>query len=382
MIINGIIITGIIIGIPFIIIGFKKLFIKDIKYWKISKGIDLPESVVFILIGGLFLYLPLISVYVITTRLNINPVIITDKNNIVEEKIQNLNEDVIKVEKEFKSFHDVFNFFNQGWVGSLIGLVGIILGGVGIFSYKISRSTAKPSYQKSSFRLIGRKENNLPKDVTVIFKRKEVDRLTKTTLILWNNGTEVLNGEDVISTDSLQISFTDGDNILSYKVLKQTKDVNNFELLKNEAFPHRLLINFSYLDPNDGIVLEILHDSKERYPEVTGTIRGLPKGFEDLGRVYPNRPVKVKHPLNILLSRPKLVFGGAIIVGLGMVIFGLLPQEIRDVLVTDSHENKYRIDQSLFFVILGIVYAAMPASILWIRRKKYPKQLEIEEVEP
>ncbi|WP_089724175.1 hypothetical protein [Candidatus Thiosymbion oneisti] len=283
-------------------------------------------------------------------------------------------------------WQDVFQFFNQGWVGSIIGIIGIILGGIGIFSYKISKSIAKPSYQKSSLRLLGRNDDNLPKDVTILFKGKEVDRLTKNTLILWNNGTEVLNGEDIISSDPLRISFKDGENILSYKILKKTKDVNGFQLKVKEESPHELYFNYSYLDPGDGVSIEVLHDSKERYPELKGTIKGLPKGFEDLGRVYtnsiPNRIIKPTSLIAILFGHRKLVFLWAILIGIGMIILGLLPQEIRDLLLTESGENKPKIDQSSLFVILGLFYAAMPASVLWLRRKKYPKLLEIEEIEP
>lgn len=281
---------------------------------------------------------------------------------------------------------DIFNFFNQGWVGSLIGLLGVVIGGIGIFSYKISKSSAKPSFQKSSLRLLGRNEDNLPEDVTVLFKGQEVDRLTKTTLILWNNGTEVLNGEDVVSDDPSKISFSDGTNILSYKVLKITKEVNKVEILKNEDSPSQLFVGFSYLDPNDGITIEILHGSIDRYPELKGSIKGIPNGFEDLGRVYPNKlplkGVKKKHPLFILLNRPKLVFAIAIIIGLGMVLFGLLPQEARDLILVEDNESKQKIDPSLFLITIGLLYAAMPASVLWLRRKKYPKSLEIEDDEP
>ncbi len=35
---------------------------------------------------------------------------------------------------------EIFEFFNQGWIGSLIGVIGIILGVIGIFSYRISKS--------------------------------------------------------------------------------------------------------------------------------------------------------------------------------------------------------------------------------------------------
>ena len=179
---------------------------------------------------------------------------------------------------------EIFTFFNQGWVGSLIGLIGIILGIIGIFSYKISKSIAKPSYQKSSLRLIGREEDNLPKDVKVTYKGNEVDRLTKTTLTIWNNGSETLDGNDVVDSDPLLISFEPNNRILSYKVIKRTKKANAFELVNFDNSPNKLGLKFEYLDPKDGVVIELLHDSEKRYPVFSGTVKGIPNGFVDQGK--------------------------------------------------------------------------------------------------
>lgn len=279
---------------------------------------------------------------------------------------------------------EILSFFNQGWVGSLLGLIGIIVGAAGVFSYKISKSTAKPTYQKLSLRLIGRDEDNLPKEVTVFFKGKEVDRLTKTTLILWNNGTEVLEGKDIIKPDLIQIAFDEGDNILTYSIIKKTKVVNNFELIKNEENPHKLTVNFDYLDPNDGVVLELLHDSNKRYPKITGTVKGLPNCFVDLGSIYSGK--QNKHKLRVgafLFKYSKIPFGVMIFIGFAMAIFGLIPQEARSVIflnLTGGHESKL-INKPMFFLILGFLYALPPVVILWSRRKKYPKQLECNEIE-
>jgi hypothetical protein len=281
------------------------------------------------------------------------------------------------------TMQELFSFFNQGWVGSLIGFVGIIVGAVGIFSYKISKSTAKLCFQKLSLRLLGRDEDNLPKEVTVLFKGEEVDRLTKTTLILWNNGTGVLEGNDVIPSDPIQIAFDNDDNILSYKILKRTKDVNNFRLIKNEDHPHQLMVNFDYLDPNDGVVLEMLHNSKKSYPKITGTIKGLPKGLVDLGTVRSSKQYKTRSPFAALLNHRKLIYGIAIFLGLSMAIFGLLPQELRENIFNNLRkpDDTMLTMEPIFLVVLGLLYASMPAFFLWSRRKKYPKQLEFDEVE-
>lgn len=285
---------------------------------------------------------------------------------------------------------NLFNFFNQGWVGSLIGILGFLLGAAGIFSYKISRSTAKPSYQKSSLRLLGRNENNLPRDVTVLFKGQEVDRLTKTTLIFWNNGTEVLSGENVVESDPICISLRDGETILSHKILKKTKDVNEIKITKDDENSKQIWVTFSYLDPGDGVTLELLHNSEDRYPEISGTIKGLPNGFEDLGQVYfdtiPIRLISSSKLLRIIFRRPKLTVILMMFVGIAMIVLGLLPQEARELLgvrsLTENSEDKLNVDTSWLFIIVGLVYIATSAPILWFWRKKYPKSLEIEEVEP
>jgi len=275
----------------------------------------------------------------------------------------------------------IFNFFNQGWVGSMIGVIGVVFGVIGMFSYKFSRSTAKPSYQKSSLRLLGRKEDNLPDDVSVLFKGTEVERLTKTTIVIWNNGTEVLSGEDIVESDLLRFSFPEGSNILSFNIIKNTRDTNDFFLSKDEGRNNELVINFSYLDPQDGATIEILHDSENRYPEIIGTIKGIPKGVEDLGRVYSNKPVNAKPRFNLIFLNRKLIFWTAIIMGLSLFILGLLPNGIVEIALNEKAiENKGSL--KIAFVITGALYTLLPASMLWYRREKYPKALKVDAIEP
>jgi hypothetical protein len=279
---------------------------------------------------------------------------------------------------------DILSFFNQGWVGSLIGLIGIILGAIGIFSYKVSKSIARPAYQKSSLQLIGREEDNLPDEVDVTYKGKRVDRLTKTKLILWNDGTETLDGDSVVKADPITIIFSDNTRILSHKILKRTKAVNNFEVIKDDEKQNCLILQFDYLDPKDGIVLEILHDSEKRYPEITGTIKGLKKCFSDLGQIYEMKDFKSKGIIGIIVDNYRLIFWLGVAIGLSFATFGLLPEEVRQYFekYLDSSQNvKSLSDYSAAYVIGGLLYAAMPASFLWSRRKKYPRSLEPLEAE-
>jgi len=245
-------------------------------------------------------------------------------------------------------------------------LIGVTLAS---FFYIKTRKVAKLAYQKSSIRLLGRDENNLPKEVTVHFQGKNVERLTKTTLILWNNGTEVLKGEQVVDKAPIKISFFRQDQILSCKIVKSTNEHNDLSASKDEANPHQSIIRFRYLNPKDGGVLELLHDSKEQDPTIEGEIMGVPKGFEDLGQYGYG---------NWMFDRIYLLDGVMMILSITMIAMVLsfpLTEETLKLDHIDVANSFFR----LILFCLGLVYGISSAVSLLARRRKYPKSLEIEK---
>lgn len=270
-------------------------------------------------------------------------------------------------------FQNIFNFFNQGWVGSLIGIIGIVLGIVGIFSFKVAKSSAKPVYQKSSLKLLGRQEDNLPPEVCVTYKGREVERLTKISIVIWNKGTEVLDGDCIVEADPITLKFPNGSQVLSYKLLKVSKETNGFSV--EQVSDSCLRINFKYLDPNDGATIELLHDSEQIYPDFQGTMKGIPKGVEDLGRVFTPRKSNLKFPLNMLLGNHRLFFGLPMLVGIGMFVGSFVPS-----LAMFSEDETQTVDWLM--LMFGAMYALVPAFALLHGRSKYPKSLEFQEIEP
>ena len=138
----------------------------------------------------------------------------------------------------------VFNFLNQNWISFLIGVIGIC---VAFYFYRASKRDSKPVYQYWALGILGKDEDNLPKDVSVKFQGIEVNRLNRTTMTFWNDGTKVLDGSDIVKADPLIISYPEGSKILSYKILRQTKEVNGFSLKLVPDKPNVLLIDFDYL---------------------------------------------------------------------------------------------------------------------------------------
>uniref|UniRef100_A6VSV1 Uncharacterized protein n=1 Tax=Marinomonas sp. (strain MWYL1) TaxID=400668 RepID=A6VSV1_MARMS len=177
----------------------------------------------------------------------------------------------------------IFTFFNQGWVGTLIGVVGIPVSAiVGYLIARYVRHKPKLVYQMNSLELLGEKESELPSDVTIFYQDQEVKRLKKTTIIFWNSGTAEFDGQNIVKSDPIRIEFSDGDNVLSYEVIKATTPSNEFKI---SISGKRNIINiqFDYLNPKDGAKIVILHDSDFFFPNIKGSLKGSAEGVLNFG---------------------------------------------------------------------------------------------------
>lgn len=272
----------------------------------------------------------------------------------------------------------LFDIFNQGWVGSLIGFVGIVIGILGIFSYRISKSSGKPTIQKYSLRIIGKEDTEVEDDIEILYKGTKVDRLTKTIIVFWNNGTETIDGKDVVPTDPITFSFSDGEKIISQKIVKSTREVNNPKVSTPVGADNSAVIEFDFLDPNDGFTIEFLHTDTKRYPNYSGTIKGVPSGIYDAGRVIADSMPTGKTPFGIIFKSRRKIMYLALIIGLVAFSIGFLPSSIYeyvDSIVKPSGSSGAF--ERWFFIIFGATYSSLAAFVLWSGRRKYPRKLEV-----
>ncbi len=223
-------------------------------------------------------------------------------------------------------------------------------------------------YQYWSLGILGKDEDNLPKDVSVKFQEIEVNRLNRTTMTFWNDGTKVLDGSDIVKADPLIISYPEGSKILSYKILRQTKEVNGFSLKLVPDKPNVLLIDFDYLDPKGGITCEIIHDSEKHDPEVLGSIKGIPSGFKALGKVHSHVGWSVfpffSNGFQKMFIR-KTTLWIMMLMGFLMSISGII------------WKDSIRLG-SFPLIVSGIIYILVPVLPLWLMRRRYPKHLEVD----
>lgn len=158
----------------------------------------------------------------------------------------------------------------------VFGIIGILIGLSGILVAWLKRPPSyRPCFQTSYLRLIG---GALPRDVSVYYKDEEVSRLSSVHVAFWNHGRKALKKTDVVRP--ITIAFDDGGRIVKHSVLRSNKEENevNIHTVGNTA----LKITFEYLDYKDGCIVEILHESGLRRPNLEGTIIENQRGILDL----------------------------------------------------------------------------------------------------
>jgi len=234
---------------------------------------------------------------------------------------------------------------NPGWVGSLIAFLGLIGLIVTFFLYRASRIGPRPVYQYQALRLIGRKGQALPEDVTVLFRDKKVQRLTKTYIVLWNSGRAVVNGDNIVADDPLRIVFSEGTEVLSARVINFTRESNKFRADINRDLANEVICNFDYLDAGDGAAIELVHTDDKRYPEVAGSIRGIPKGVLDWGKILfpmPSYFLQQMPTIFKIVNEPivfRIICVLAIFFGIFCIIYGFLKPPMPEFITSVSYTH-------------------------------------------
>lgn len=182
-----------------------------------------------------------------------------------------------------RSLDSILNILSKGWIGTIVGLAGIVLAVV--FYLRASRKP-RLAFQNNHVTLVGGGGAGFPDEVEIRFGGTVVPSVTTSTLVIWNCGDRTISGEDVVTSDPLRVEVSDGGKILKHRVHKQTRSVNGWNV--DQPSPNRLDLSFDYLDPSDGICLEITHSQPGSELRLAGTIKGIPAGLRrTLGRRPP-----------------------------------------------------------------------------------------------
>lgn len=264
----------------------------------------------------------------------------------------------------------VLDMLSPGWVGSLIGLVGIA---AAVVTYFLTRQRSRLAFRYAGERLLGLAGDGLPTDITVQYRGQQIPRLTRTLIVFWNAGEKSISGSDVVQSDPLRVNIEEDGAVLSATVLKTSRDVCQFQANMSADKQTQVNLGFEFLDAGDGAVVEILHTSEKRVADIEGTIRGLPKGLDNLGRITAIG--RVRRPFPFRGSPRKLGFAAALIGALAVFAALLVPW--------DSIPKLSAQDPPVRWVAAGAgaLYFLLGCALVVLTRRRYPPALHVEELE-
>jgi hypothetical protein len=251
----------------------------------------------------------------------------------------------------------VKTFLNPGWVGSLISLSGLI---AALIIYRASRVGARPVFQAKVLRLLSKENPALPSEVEVYYQGSPVPRLTRVHIIIWNSGTRLLRGTDIVQEDPLRFVVDSSGKILNASLVKTTRGTNKFAVSIVQDRPNELLCQFDYLDPGDGATIELLHTSERARPKCSGTIRAVPAGILDWGpsRTFTDAKYEARLARMMRSTQAYIPVFGAFLIAFGIYL-----------------NNWYARVPLLLF---GIIYL-LGGLFDWRSRRRAPRLLRLED---
>ncbi|MEV4079107.1 hypothetical protein AB0J43_02285 [Nonomuraea fuscirosea] len=262
---------------------------------------------------------------------------------------------------------DVFTWLSDVEWGLLVGIAGL---GLSIVLYMRGRKKPIPKYHTEEIRLIRGTDQLLPKNVVISYDDEPVDSLTKTIVTFWNGGRQTLGSELIASSDPLLLSLQEDQGvILRTRILKASRLVNRLSVESVDSRTARL--DFEFLDPGDGVAVEILHTGRSSSVIFSGTIKGLSGGpVEVTSAEFPFRSSNAAHQhpvrLNRLLRISLLATTGT--AGLLFASLGFI-----DLPLPKGERS------NLPFIIGGLLYVALGLGISWLGRRRIPKALVLSD---
>jgi hypothetical protein len=263
----------------------------------------------------------------------------------------------------------IIDFLSSGFTGSMLGIAGLIYA---VYTYRKSKIGKRLTSTRESIEIID-PDNESSEKIEITYEGIKVPRVIKSKIILWNSGNKTIDGNDNVEKDPIRVEFGSEDRIISSSIIKTTNQSNGAELNVKED-KRILFFSFDYLDPKDGVCIEVIHTEKRIRPKVTGKIKGMPDGIKSWS--ITNKKSKIQKIIFEKIN--KWVFASLTLL-LGIFIFsvGVLSMFNEDVrkgslILENSASSHY------FLIVFGLLYSSIPVRFFWRNRKKHPRSLDSE----
>jgi len=276
-------------------------------------------------------------------------------------------------------------YLNPGWIGVFLGAIGVAFG-----IYQIVRRTGPQlKYQYMNQSLIEAGGGLLPNEIVVQYDGKQVPRVSRSQIIIWNAGLTAVRGEDVIPDHLINFVFGGNAQILKVEITRYTRNANKSFVSVDNQDRKRFIYTFSFLDRNDGVLIRILHTGDNTQPKCLGTIIGMPKGVEYFGRIsisslrpyhQPNNPDYIpnfRERIVDRLSNNSILNNSAIILfcvlGFALIATAIFPN------IATYFEDPPSAGERMLLAYAGFISVSSPLYVVWMNWRLFPISLAPEK---
>lgn len=160
-------------------------------------------------------------------------------------------------------------------VDLVVGLAGLVLavGSVllSVYLYQKSRRDKEPCWAIRTINLVRDRSSRLS-GIEVRYEGATVTNLSVSKVVFWNQGSEIIDGQDIVPDHPIRLEGRRATRILVAKLLATNNEASNIALTITDG---RGTIAFDYLGASHGGVFQVVHDGRSsRDLTVVGTIKG------------------------------------------------------------------------------------------------------------
>lgn len=203
-----------------------------------------------------------------------------------------------------------------------------------IYTWFAGRRKKELAYTTNSYKIIQKGKSLIP-ELEISYRNKNIEDLTITKYAIWNSGNEVIDSSDIVESKKLMIILKgEKESILNSEIIAESDESNNFriDLLQDNT----ALINFDYIDPKEGAIIQIAHTGNNDSLQVDCKIKG--------GRIIRNSSKKINKKisrrsyrnLTTILMGIFVALMTFLCIGTFLFVWGAISQETYELLKNDN----------------------------------------------
>jgi hypothetical protein len=251
------------------------------------------------------------------------------------------------------------------WLGVaelIVALIGVILAA---YFYQKSKHIIRISYFIEQIQLLGRSPV-LPDDVSIIYRGEAIPNVVKSNIIFWNSGNVPIRHDDIVPSSPITITPASATNIIKPLIKAHiSRSCRENGVLIRAMSTSSLMIDFVYLDPQQGFNLELLYSGDISSPQISGAVIGMTGGFTKF---------------RLESSEKTITFAGLCT----MLASGILPVSLYTIITHYCCIDEYKVTGVRYLAIGAVIFllgnlgGIFSSSIVMrvLRRNRFPDSLK------